>query len=154
MQQCQWCLSILDCTAQHVSLYGMLVCTAVPVVSQHPQITRRHCRSSVSHLCWHEHHNTVVLYKAHRLFLIHTGMLASSAAGKLQLHCLSRLNLFIPGVYTFTYLSSSIIFMADMSSSSHPCCSFECMWTHQYTGIHRAFQGVHGSREPGCAKHR
>ena len=24
----------------------------------------------------------------------------------------------------------------------------------QYTGIHGAFQGIHGSREPGCDKHR
>ena len=31
----------------------------------------------------------------------------------LQLHCLSRVNLFIPHVCTFTYLSSSIISMAD-----------------------------------------
>ena len=33
----------------------------------------------------------------------------------------SRLNLFIPCICAFTYLSSSIIFTADMSSSSHPC---------------------------------
>ena len=26
-------------------------------------------------------------------------------------------------------------------------------WARQYTGIHWAFQGVHGSQEPGCDKH-
>ena len=83
-------------------------------------------------------------------------MLASSVAGKL--HCLSRLNLFIPCVSAFNYLSSSIIFTADTSSFSHPCCSVSTCscksptWAHQYTGIHRAFQDVHGSQEPGCDK--
>ena len=59
-------------------------------------------------------------------------------ARQLQLHCLSRLNPFIPCVCAFTYLHSSIIFTADMSSSSRPCCSVECsckshvsMWNTQ-----------------------
>ena len=78
-------------------------------------------------------------------------------AEQLQLHCLSRLNSFISCVCAFTYLSSSVIFTADTSSSSRPCCSVECScksrtWAHQYTRIHGAFQGVHGFREPGCDK--
>ena len=45
-------------------------------------------------------------------------------ARQLQLHYLSRLSLwFVLCVCAFTYLPSSIIFMADTSSSSHPCCS-------------------------------
>ena len=43
---------------------------------------------------------------------------------QLQFHCLSRLNPFIPCVCAFTYLSPSIISMADMSSSSHPSVLF------------------------------
>ena len=77
--------------------------------------------------------------------------------GQLQVHCLSRLNTFIPCVCTFTYLSLLIVLMADTSSFSCPCCSFEygCKsrtWARQYTRIHGAFQGIHRSREPGCDK--
>ena len=74
-------------------------------------------------------------------------------------YCLSRLqNPFIPRVCAFTYLSLSIFFMADTSSSSHPGCSVECRcksrtWACQYTKIHRAFQGVYRSQESGCDKH-
>ena len=77
-------------------------------------------------------------------------------AGQLQLHCPSKLNPFKPCVCAFTYLSSSIIFTAG---SSRSCCSVEysirckvecsckpCTWTRQYAEIHRAFQGIHGSR--------
>ena len=70
--------------------------------------------------------------------------------GQLQLHCLSMLNAqFIPCVCTFTYLSSLIIFTADTSSSSRPCCSV-INHAHEHVNIstrmHGAFQGIHGSR--------
>ena len=60
--------------------------------------------------------------------------------GQLQRHCLSKLNPFIhvPCVCTFTYLSSSIIFTADMSSSSRPWCSaqVECInHAHEHVNI-------------------
>ena len=92
MQQCQWCLST-------VSLYG-----STSTNNMHDTVV-----SSVSCLCRYESHKTTVQL-AHR-FLIHTGALESCR--QLQLHCLSRLNPFIPCVCAFTYLSSSILFTAD-----------------------------------------
>ena len=61
-----------------------LHCTA-----QHPTINMQ----ALSCLCQYECHKTAV-WSAHQLF--HTGVVASF--GPLQLHCLSRLNLFIPCV--------------------------------------------------------
>ena len=73
--------------------------------------------------------------------------------------CLSRLNSFILFVCLFTYLSPSIIFTAQwvvLYYYSRPCytCSCNsCTWARQYTkAVHGVFQGVHGSREPGCDK--
>ena len=63
-------------------------------------------------------------------------------AGQLQLHCLGRLNPFIPCVCAFTYLSSSIFFMAALTAAMKKELLFSCksrMWAHQYTGIHGAF---------------
>ena len=71
--------------------------------------------SSVSHLCRYKSHKTAV-QSAHQSFLIHTG--ASASCRQLQLHCLSWMNPFIPCVCAFTYLSLSIIFTADTSSSN------------------------------------
>ena len=69
-------------------------------------------------------------------------------ARQLQLHCLSRLNPFIPCVCVFTYLSLSIIFLADMSSwmyySSRPCCTCRCKLMHVSTSIYWNTQIISG----------
>ena len=49
-----------------------------------------------------------------------------------------------------------IIFTEDNEYYSSPMSECSCKlrtWARQYTGIHWAFQGVHGSQEPGCDKH-
>ena len=63
-------------------------------------------------------------------------------AGQLQFHSLSRLNLFIPCVCAFTYLSSSIKITANTSSSSH---SDECLQImHVSTSIYRNTRSISG----------
>ena len=101
MQQYQCCLNT-------VSLYGSI----------YPQITRRHySKFSVApmSILTSQNNSTVsssVVFDSHR----RVGRLPGSYS---QLHCLSRLNPFIPCVCAFIYLSSSIIFTEDTSSSSH-----------------------------------
>ena len=135
-------ISYIASSASDVS--ALSVCIAL-----HPQITRRQF-SVVPMLIWMSQNSSTfspsVVFDSHR----HIGKLP----GQLQCHCLSRLNPFIPCVCAFIYLSS---FTADMSSSSHPCCSVECsckshMWARQYTWIHGAFQDVHRSQKPGSNK--
>ena len=135
-QRCQWCLqSVL-----------------------HPQITRRQCsKFSVASLSiWTSQNSSTVsssvVFDSHKRIGKLLGSYSSTVSvGWVRLY---------HNVCAFTYLSSLIIFMADTRSSSRPHCSVECSAcscksrtrAHQYTGIHRAFQGVHGSREPGCNK--
>ena len=152
-------LSWLYCDDSYVASSTSDVSVLSVFTVLHPQVTRRH-RSKFSaapmSIWMSQNSSTVsslVVFYSHR----HHGY---QIAGQLQLHCLSRLNPFRPYVCAFTYLSSLIVFMADMSSSSLPCCSVECMqckshtWAHQYTRIHGAFQGVHESREPESEKRR
>ena len=105
------------------------------------QITRRHCIvSSVLRLCRYKRHKTAVQW-AHRLLLIHTGALASCQAATASL----TVSVSVGWIHfsTFTYLSSSIIFMADMSNSSpHPCCWFKCSCKmHMRTSIYWSILG-------------
>ena len=93
----------------------LLVCMAL-----RPQITHRHC-SKFSLSIWTSQNSMQYSKLIGRFWFITQARW--QVAGQLQLHCLSRLNLFIPCVCTFTYLSTSIIFTADTSSSSRPCCS-------------------------------
>ena len=108
---------------------------AVPVVSQHVSlysststITRRHCsKFSITPMStWISQHSSTVSSSAVLDSHKRVGKF-SCLCRQLQLHCLNRLNPFIPCVCTFTYLSSSVIFTADTSSSSRPCCSIKCM---------------------------
>ena len=75
--------------------------------------------SSVSHLCLKSQiaiQSGSPLVKSHR----HVGKLPGSYSSTV-IHCLSRLDPFILCVCTFTYLSSSIIFMEECLHC--PCCS-------------------------------
>ena len=110
-------------------------------------------------LCWYERHKTAVQQGSLVVFDPHRCH-GWQIARQLQLHCLSRLNPFIPCVCVFTYLSSRLssrqtwvapVFLAVQSSA---CSCKSRTWTRQYTRIHGAFQGIHGSREPGCNKRR
>ena len=130
---------------------AVLVCMAL-----YPQITCRHCsKFSVAPL-------SIWMSQKQYSKLIGCFWFTQArweVAGQLQLHCLSRLNPFIPCVCKFTYLPSVIIFTADTSTFSHPCCSVKCscqsrMWACQYTEIHGEFRGVHESQKLGCDKHR
>ena len=89
--------SYIASSASDVSV--LLVCTAL-----HLQITRRHVASSVLHLCWYH----LCRYERHKL-AVQSSSPSIVVAGQLQLHCLSSLNLFMPSVCAFTYLSLSII---------------------------------------------
>ena len=121
MQQCQWC----------VSTVSLLVCMALDL---HPQITRRHCsKSSVTPLLiWTSQNNSTVSSLV--VILIHTGALGSCRAATAPLSAVDWIR--IPCVCTFTYLSSSIIFTADMSSSSCPTVQSQLQITHVSTPIY------------------
>ena len=81
---------------------------------------------------------------------------------QLQLHCLCRLNLSIPCMCLCIHLPPSlIIFTADnltpvvlamLFSQVHACICKSLTWARQYTGIHGASYGVHGSQESGWDK--
>ena len=124
--------------------------------SLHPQITCRHCsKFSVTLMSiWTSQNSStvssLVVFDSH---CRHVGKLSGSYSSTVSVGWIRLYH-----VCAFTYLSLSIIFTADTSSSSRPCCSVECsckshMWARRYTGIHGAFQGVHRSREPGCNKY-
>ena len=100
-----------------VSLSWLLCCTAL-----HPQITRRYCSKFrvVPMSIWTSQNSSTVSSLA--VVFIHTGALPSCRAATAPLSQY-RLNLSRPCVCAFTYLSSSIIFTADTSTSSRCCCS-------------------------------
>ena len=124
------------CIVHMLCVSALLVCTAL-----HPQITCRHCsKFSVASLSiWTSQNSSTVSIPV--VFDSSHSQAHWQVAWQLQFHCLSRLNPFIPCVCAFTYLSSSIIFTADTSSSINVQLS-ECSytWACQYTGIHGAFQ--------------
>ena len=106
MQQCQWYLST-------VSLYG----------STYTKITRRHCsKFSVAPLLLMRTSQNSSTVLGTVIPPVASDSVSHRCVGKLPgSYCLSRLNArFLPCVCAFTYLSSSIIFTADTSSSS--CC--------------------------------
>ena len=122
------CMCIIH--MQRVS--ALLVCVAL-----HPQMTRRHCsKFSVAPLSiWTSQNSSAVITSV--VFDSLHSQARWQLVGQLQFHCLSRLNPFIPCVCAFTYLSSSIIFTADMSSSRRHCRSVEWMQLHMNTSIYR-----------------
>ena len=103
---------------------ALLVCTALV----HPQITYSHCsKFSVAPLSMWTSQNSSTVSPSSRFWFSIT-QACWQVSGQLQLHCLSRLNAwFIPCDCAFTFLSLLIIFTADTSSSSCPCCSVKCM---------------------------
>ena len=108
----------------------------VPVVSQHCWCTSTNNTQRCTFVESHERATVSpsVVFDSHRQHW--------QVAGQLQLHCLNTL--FISCICAFTYLASSIIFMADTCSSNHPCCSVECSckshtWVRQYTGTDELF---------------
>ena len=77
-------------------------------------------------------------------------------AWQLQLHCLCRLNPFIPCVCTFTHLSLLIVFAAD---NEYPIirsfCSVEWVVNHAREQVNILEYKEHFRfQEPGCDKHR
>ena len=110
--------SYIASSASHSDVSALLVCTAL-----HPQITRRHCsKFSVVPLSMSTPQNSSTVTESISFWFTQARW---QVAGQLQIHCLCRLNPFIPCVCAFTYLSSLIIFTVDMSSSSmssHPRC--------------------------------
>ena len=122
-----------------LSLYGS--------IHVYPQITRRHCRKfSVAPMSILTSQNNSTVSSS----VVHTRALAGCQAatvsstvsvGWICLYhvsahsstCLRRLS------SQKTWVAPAIL--AECSCKSHT-------WARQYTGIQKAFQGVHGSREP------
>ena len=71
------------------------------------------------HVCQYEHRKTAFAVSSSRHFTLARWQVARP----LQLDCLSKLNpiIHVPRAYSFTYLSSLVIFTA--TSSSSPCSS-------------------------------
>ena len=123
----------------------LLVCMAL-----HPRVTHRHCsKLSVTPLLIIM--NITKQQYSQPISCFQVTQVRWEVSGQLQLYCLSRLNpWFISCVCAITYLSLSIIFTADTSSSCSS--SWVHAIVHQYTVIYKAFPGLHGSQEPGCNK--
>ena len=145
-------------TSSASDVSGLLVYTAL-----HQQMTHRYCsKFSISpyadmNATKQQYSQPISNSDSHRC----VGKLPGSYSSTVSVGWIRLYHVY---AHAFTYtctLSSSIIFTADTSSSSHPCCScsVQCScrsrtWARQYIGIHRAFYGVHGSWEPGYDKHR
>ena len=92
---------------------------------------------------------------AHQSFHSHrrVGKLMSSYS--LQLHCLSRLQWF--RLYHVSAHSTVLLVLVDNLHGRYavaPVLLFirSCKITHVSTSVYGEFQGVHGSRKPGCNK--
>ena len=92
--------------------------------------------SSVSHLCWYQNHKTAV-QSAHQLFHTNSAVAFCWATVSVSSICLHRVSAHLPTVFI---------------NNLHGRHLDSCL-SHQF-GMHRAFQGIHRSREPGCDKRR
>ena len=133
--------SYITSCASDVSL--LLVCTA-----PHPQITCRHCSNINIKFSVAPMYKSAVQSGSPSAVLYHMGVLAScrAAAAPLSHQLVGWIHLYHASAHSPTCRSSRQV----TSSCSHSCCSVECscklrMWARQYTGIHGAFQGIHGS---------